>query len=117
MKISVQSIHFNADKKLLDFIQKKVDKLDQFYDKIISGEVYLKLENVEDEANKITEIKCLIPGSQLFVKEKCKTFEEATDLAVESLRKQIERHKQKKASAAETAAKVVLSEAALEDEF
>ncbi|OKS85119.1 ribosome hibernation-promoting factor, HPF/YfiA family [Mucilaginibacter polytrichastri] len=117
MKISVQSIHFNADKKLLDFIQKKVDKLDQFYDKIISGEVYLKLENVEDEANKITEIKCLIPGSQLFVKEKCKSFEEATDLAVESLRKQIERHKQKNAAAAATAAKVVLSEAALEDEF
>ena len=55
MKITVQSIHFNADQKLLDFIQKKVDKLDQFFDQIISGEVYLKLENVDDEANKISE--------------------------------------------------------------
>ncbi len=117
MKISVQSIHFNADRKLLDFIQKKVNKLDLFYDKIISGEVYLKLENVEDESNKIVEVKCLIPGSQLFVKEKCKSFEEATDLAVEGLRKQIERHKQKKAAVAETAAKVALTEVELQDGF
>src|SRR5476651_2070917 len=109
MKIRVQSIHFNADKKLLDFIQKKADKLDLFYDQIISGEVYLKLENVEDEANKITEIKVTLPGNQIFAKHQCKTFEEATDLAIESLRKQIEKHKQKKTIAAETAKKAVLT--------
>ena len=63
MKIRVQSIRFDADKKLLDFIQKKADKLDQFYDKVISGEVYLKLEKVEDEANKVTEIKLTLPSS------------------------------------------------------
>ncbi|WP_419801241.1 ribosome hibernation-promoting factor, HPF/YfiA family [Mucilaginibacter sp.] len=95
MKITVQAIHFTADSKLVDFIQKKANKLDQFFDQIISGEVYLKVEKVEDEANKISEIKLLIPGNQLFAKEKCKTFEEATDLAIESLRKQLEKHKQK----------------------
>lgn len=95
MKITVQAIHFTADSKLVDFIQKKANKLDQFYDQIISGEVYLKLEKVENEANKISEIKLIIPGNQLFAKEQCKTFEEATDLAIESLRKQIEKHKQK----------------------
>jgi putative sigma-54 modulation protein len=95
MKITVQAIHFSADSKLVDFIQKKANKLDQFYDQIISGEVYLKLEKAEVEANKISEIKLLIPGNQLFAKEQCKTFEEATDLAIESLRKQIEKHKQK----------------------
>jgi putative sigma-54 modulation protein len=115
MKITVQSIRFNADKKLLDFIQKKVDKLDTFYDQIISGEVYLKLENVEDEANKITEIKLLLPGNQIFAKEQCKTFEEGTDLAVEGLRKQIEKHKQKKSIAAEAAKKAVIM--AAEDSF
>ncbi len=115
MKITVQSIHFTADKGLLAFIQKKVDKLETFYDHIISGEVYLKLENVENEANKISEIKVMIPGSQLFAKEQCKTFEEATDLAVESLRKQIEKHKTKKVIAAEAVKKAVL--AAQEDEF
>lgn len=115
MKITVQSIHFTADKKLLDFIQKKADKLDTFYDHIISGEVYLKLENVEDEANKIAEIKLLLPGNQIFAKEKCKSFEEATDLAIESLRKQIEKHKQKKTIAAAIAKKAILTEA--EDGF
>ncbi|MDB5142803.1 MAG: raiA [Mucilaginibacter sp.] len=108
MKITVQSIRFNADKKLLDFIQKKANKLDQYYDRIISGEVYLKLENVEDEANKITEIKLMLPGIQVFAKEQCKTFEEATDLAVECLRKQIDKYKQKKTIAAEIAKKAVL---------
>jgi putative sigma-54 modulation protein len=115
MKITVQSIHFTADKKLLDFIQKKADKLDTFYDQIISGEVYLKLENVEDEANKITEIKLLLPGNQIFAKEKCKSFEEATDLAVESLRKQIEKHKQKKTIADAAAKKAILMTA--DDDF
>ncbi|MVN21033.1 ribosome hibernation-promoting factor, HPF/YfiA family [Mucilaginibacter arboris] len=95
MKITVQAIHFSADSKLVDFIQKKANKLDQFFDQIITGEVYLKLEKVEDEANKISEIKLMIPGNQLFAKEQCKTFEEATDLAIESLRKQLEKHKQK----------------------
>ncbi len=98
MKITVQAIHFTADSKLIDFIQKKTDKLDQFLDQIISGEVYLKLENVGDISNKITEIKLLIPGNQLFAKEQCKSFEEATDLAIESLRKQIDKHKQKNRS-------------------
>jgi len=103
MKIRVQSIHFTADKKLLNFIQKKADKLDVFFDQIISGEVYLKLENVEDEANKVAEIKLQVPGSQLFAKQQCKTFEEATDQAIESLIKQIGKLKQKKDSALQSA--------------
>jgi len=95
MNISTQSIQFKADKKLIDFIQRRVDKLDQFFDQIISGECYLKLENVENEANKITEFKLNIPGNQLFAKGQAKSFEEATDLAVESLRRQINKHKTK----------------------
>ncbi len=95
MKITVQSIHFTADKKLLAFIEKKAQKLDQFSDQIISAEVYLKLENTEDEQNKISEVKLSLPGNQLFAKEQCKTFEEATDLAIESLRRQIDKHKTK----------------------
>lgn len=95
MKIGIQSIHFSADQKLLAFIQKKVDKLDLFYDQIISGEVYLKLNNVAEDANKTSEIKIMIPGLTLFAKETCKTFEEATDLAIESLRKQLVKQKDK----------------------
>jgi len=95
MNITVQSIHFDADKKLINFIQRKVDKLDQFYDQFIGGECYLRLENVEHEANKVTEFKMNIPGNQLFAKGQAKSFEEATDLAIESLRRQINKHKTK----------------------
>ena len=95
MKIRVQSIHFDADRKLLNFIQKRADKLDHFFDQIINGQVYLKLENTGDEENKIVEIKILLPGNQLFAKERCKTFEEATDKSIESLRRQVNKHKTK----------------------
>lgn len=95
MKLQVQSIHFNADKKLLDFVQRKADKLEQFFDHIIGAVVFLKLDKSEDEKNKISEIKINIPGATLFAKEQKRTFEEATDLAIESLQRQIKRHKEK----------------------
>ena len=95
MKMKVQSIHFTADQKLLDFIQEKVDKLTHYHDQIIGGEVFLKLDKAENSENKITEIKLQIPGKVLFAKEKRKTFEEATDLAVEALGRQVKRHKEK----------------------
>ncbi len=95
MNITVQSIKFDADQKLVDFIKKKTSKLNQFLDNIIEGVCYLRLENVEDEANKIVELKVNIPGSQLFAKSQAKSFEEATDVAVESLRRQINKYKTK----------------------
>ena len=95
MKIKVQSIHFDADKKLLDFIQEKVNKLTHFYDDIIDGEVFLRLEKPAIVANKIMEIKLNIPGKILFAKEQCQTFEEATDLALEAVTSQIKKHKEK----------------------
>ena len=95
MNITVQSIKFDADQKLVDFIKKKTSKLEQYLDNIIEGVCYLRLENVEDEANKVVELKFNIPGSQLFAKAQAKSFEEATDEAVESLRRQINKHKTK----------------------
>ena len=95
MKIRVQSIHFNADQKLLDFINEKVDKLLHFYDQIIDGEVFLKLDKASDLQNKIVQIKLQIPGNDLITSHQCRTFEEATDLCVDALSKQIKRHKEK----------------------
>ena len=95
MKMKVQSIHFDADVKLLNFIEEKIDKLTNFYENIIDSEVYLRLDKAEEKDNKITEIKINTPGKTLFAREKCRTFEEATDSAVESLRRQITRHKEK----------------------
>jgi len=95
MQLKVHSIHFDADQKLLAFIREKVDKLIHFYSDILGGEVFLRLEKSKDTQNKVVHIKIEIPGSALFVKEQCRTFEEATDLAVEALRSQIVRHKEK----------------------
>jgi len=95
MKISVQSIHFDADTKLLTFVQEKVDKLLHFYDQIISGEVFLRLDKADNMENKIVQIKILLPGNDIIAKEQCRTFEEATDLCVESLSRQIKKHKEK----------------------
>jgi len=96
MKVKMQSVHFDADEKLLSYIQKKLDKLSTFYDRITNGEVILKLDNDGHNNNKIVEFIFHIPGDKLFVKEKSVTFEAAADLAVESLKRQLKKYKQKK---------------------
>lgn len=95
MKINISSIHFKADKKLEDFIKEKVEKLSSLYDGIIGSEVILKVDNKEKTENKLAEIKVLIRGNDLFAKKQSKSFEESTDHAVEALRKQITKHKEK----------------------
>jgi putative sigma-54 modulation protein len=95
MKINIQSVKFDADKKLLDFVRQKVTKLLQVHDDIIGSEVILRLENVQDEGNKVAEIILNIPGNNLFAKKQSKTFEEATDGAVDALRRQLKKQKDK----------------------
>jgi putative sigma-54 modulation protein len=94
MKLQVHSIHFNADNKLLTFIQKKLNKLETFYDRMVDGEVFLRLNN-EGIENKTVEIKLRLPGNQLFAIEKAKSFEAATDLAADALRMQLKKFKTK----------------------
>lgn len=84
MKISIQSVNFNASKKLIAFIQKRMDKLDNYYDKIIYSDVYLKVENTSAKENKTVEVKVHVPGDEFIVKKQCKTFEEAIDNAASS---------------------------------
>jgi putative sigma-54 modulation protein len=95
MKVNINSVHFKADKKLVTFIENKVDKLSLFYDGIIGGDVSLKVSNKADRENKIAEIRLNIRGYDLFAKKESNSFEEATDLAVDALKKQLTKHKQK----------------------
>lgn len=95
MKLQMHSIHFDADRKLIDFIQKKADKLDTYYDQIIDGEVFLRLDKNDNNANKIVEIKLNVPGKQFFAKNQADSFEGASDEAVEGLRRQIKKYKEK----------------------
>jgi len=95
MKVTIQSVHFTADQKLLDFIESKLLKLGSTYDAIIEGEVTLKLDNASNNENKITEVRLHVPGNDLFAKRQCASFEEATDHVVDALRNQIMKHKEK----------------------
>ena len=96
MNIQIHSVRFDADKKLIDFVHQKLDKLTQYGDDIVNAEVYLRLNKDQDRENKISEIKLELPGGPLFAKKQSRTFEEATDDVVEALKKQITKHKQKK---------------------
>ena len=93
--MQVHSLHFDADKKLLGFVNEKVTKLNTFYDGIITSEIILRLEKNSNAANKITEIKMLGKGQEFFAKKQCESFEEATDLACEALKTQVKKHKEK----------------------
>ena len=95
MKVNIQSVNFVADKKLLNFIQKRMDKLDLFYDKILQADVYLKVENTSDKENKIFEARVNVPGDSFVVKKQYRTFEEGADTGAASLERQIKRHKSK----------------------
>ncbi|OFY52738.1 MAG: ribosomal subunit interface protein [Bacteroidetes bacterium RBG_13_46_8] len=95
MKTTINAIKFDADRKLVAFVQDKVRKLSKFYDDILAAEVFLKLENTQETDNKIVEIKIEIPGNSLFSRKQSKTFEESTDLAIDALKLQLIKHKEK----------------------
>lgn len=93
MKINFQSTNFNVDRKLIDFSEKKINKLAQYYDKILRAEVIFRVENATDKVNKFAELKLSIPGEEAVVKKTCKTFEEAIDLSVRAAERILKRHK------------------------
>ncbi len=95
MKVKINSVHFKADSKLEQFIEKKVGKLAGNYEGVIGSEVTLKVSKAETNDNKIAEIRLLIPGNDLYAKKQCNSFEEAADNAIDALKKQLERHKGK----------------------
>lgn len=95
MKISINSVHFKADKKLEDFITQKVEKLCSKYSDVIGAEVNLKLDNTDTPDNKIVDIRIMIRGNDLFASKVSKSFEEATDNAIDALKKQMEKYKGK----------------------
>ncbi|MBN2523516.1 MAG: ribosome-associated translation inhibitor RaiA [Bacteroidales bacterium] len=96
MNIKINSIKFSPSKQLETFVEGKVKKLGHFYDDIIGAEIFLKLENSQKIKNKVTEIKLDLPGNELFAKKHSKSFEESTDNAIDALRKQIIKHKNKR---------------------
>jgi putative sigma-54 modulation protein len=96
MNIKIDTVHFDADKKLIEFIEKKINKVAKKSSDIISADVILRLDKSDTNENKITEIRLEVPGNDLFAKKQAKTFEEGVDTALSALEKQIERYKNKR---------------------
>lgn len=95
MKIKSQAVNFNAQDALMDFLNKKLSKLEQFYDKIIAAKVFMKLENSTDKENKTVEIVLEIPGDDLVAKKTSSSFEESIDQVCDALKKMIIKRKEK----------------------
>ena len=94
MKLQMHSLKFDADQKLLDYVEKKISKLDSQFERVVDGEVILRLNN-EGFDNKTVEVKVNLPGNQIFTKEQSSTFEKATDLAVQNLKRQLGKFKER----------------------
>jgi len=96
MNISIQTVHFDADEKLLEFVQKKLDKLETFHDRITKVEVYLKLDSMSHAIKeKVVEIKILIPKHECFVKSSSNSFQTDFDEAFNSITNQLVKKKEK----------------------
>ncbi|EKU87743.1 ribosome-associated translation inhibitor RaiA [Bacteroides stercorirosoris] len=98
MEVRIQSIHFDASEQLQSFIQKKVAKLEKYYDDIKKVEVSLKVVKPETAENKEAGVKVIIPNGEFYASKICNTFEESVDLSVEALEKQLVKHKEKQRS-------------------
>ncbi|WP_338408297.1 ribosome-associated translation inhibitor RaiA [uncultured Flavobacterium sp.] len=95
MKVNVHAVNFTVDGKLVDFVQERMDKLEKYYDKVVSSDVFLKVEKTSDKENKIVEMKVHVPGDGFIVKKQCKTFEEAVEQSAESLERMLVKRKEK----------------------
>ena len=99
MDVHIQALHFDADAKLVDYVKKKLEKLNQFHDRIIKVDVFLKLDNVVHTIkDKVAEIRVHVPKADFFVKSSTKSFEASFDEAFEAIVNQIKRKKQKMAA-------------------
>lgn len=96
MKISVKSLHFSADSKLVEYVEKKLSRLNRYFERSVDAEVHLKLQDTGGRVqDKITEIRLHVPGGWLMDKKTGKTFEEAVDESVDTLKRQLLRYKEK----------------------
>ena len=95
MKVNIQTPNFAAKDELLVFVESKLSKLEQFYDRIIFADVFLKVQKTSDKENKIVEVLLSIPGDDMMVKKEAKSFEEAVDDVIKALERQLKKRKQK----------------------
>ena len=96
MNVKIQSVKFDADKKLVDFIQGKMDKMDRFVENALNAVVTLRIDKDDEQGNKVAGVKIEVAGGELLAERRCKTFEEAVDLCLDAIKKHIEKYKEKR---------------------
>ena len=96
MKVEIQSVKFDADKKLVDFIQAKMNKMDRFVENALSSQVTLKIDKDDEQGNKVAVVKIDVAGGELLAERRCKSFEEAIDLCLDAIKKHIYKYKEKR---------------------
>lgn len=95
MNVTIQSVKFDADQRLIDFAQAKMNKLDRFLERTTSGEVIMKLDKDHDKGNKVVTIRLSVPGEELVTETRSRSFEESIDEGIDALKKQIEKYKER----------------------
>lgn len=95
MNVQIQSVKFDADKRLLDFVNAKMAKLDRFAERSTGAEVILRLDKDHEKGNKLATITLHMPGEDLVACHQSKVFEESVDEAIDALRRQLEKYKEK----------------------
>ena len=93
MVVQMHAVNFKADVKLKNFIEKRLQKLERFYGKIVEAEVFLKVENTKEKTNKVAEIKLVVPKGKLLVRKLSNSFEEATYKSVKALARMVKKKK------------------------
>ena len=97
MEVNIKSIHFDATEKLQDFINKKVNRLARHYENISNVEVTLNVVKPETSMNKEAGIKISVPQQEdIFASKTADSFEEAVDLCLEALERQLEKIKSRR---------------------
>ena len=93
MEIKIKSLKFDADQKLVAFVEKKVSKLEKFYDGVETVEVILSL--LPDPDNKNAKIQIHVPGQDLVIEKNAKTFEDAVTECADAMKEKLTRFKEK----------------------
>lgn len=95
MNVQIQAVKFDADRKLIEFVEAKLAKLDRFVERTTGADVILKIDKDNEKGNKVAVIRLEVPGDDLVAESRGKSFEEAVDDAIDALKKQIEKHKER----------------------
>ena len=95
MKINIQTVHFSINSNLQKYIEKRLSKLNLYYNRIVSIDLYLNLDNHNDQTNKSVELRVNIPGDDVVVGKKSESFEKSLDMAASSAERMLKRRKEK----------------------